>query len=67
MLTQSQKEQCAENFFVASSAVNEYTQTQAAIDEAVKPPKKKVYKSMSKLLKECCFVGSLIYGNNFIA
>ncbi len=67
MLTQAQINENIENFFIVNSAVNEYKQTKIAITDAIKPPKKKVYRSMDKLLKECYFIGSLKYGNNFIA
>ena len=56
-----------ENFFIVNTAISEYTQTKAAITDAIKPPKKKIYRSMEKLLKECYFIGSLKYGNNFLA
>lgn len=67
MLTQAQINENIENFFIVNSAVREYKQTNVAITDAIKPPKKKVYRSMDKLLKECYFIGSLKYGNNFIA
>ncbi len=67
MLTQAQIDESVENFFVVNSALSEYTQTSEAIVQAAKPPRKKVYRSMEKLLKECYFIGSLRYGNNFIA
>ena len=67
MLTQAQINENIENFFIVNSAVNEYKQTKIAITDAIKPTKKKVYRSMDKLLKECYFIGSLKYGNNFIA
>lgn len=67
MYTQAQINENIENFFIVNSAVNEYKSSQAAITDAIKPPKKKVYRSMEKLLKECYFIGSLKYGNNFIA
>ena len=67
MLTQAQINENIENFFIVNSAVNEYKQTKAAVTDAIKPPKKRVYRSMEKLLKECYFIGSLKYGNNFIA
>ena len=67
MLAGTQIDESVENFFVVNSALSEYTQTQVAMDNATKPPKMKTHKSLSKLLKECYFVGSLLYGNNFIA
>ena len=55
------------NFFITETIAREYKNTTNAIKEASLPPKKKVYRSMNKMLKECYFVGSLKYGNNFIA
>ncbi len=56
-----------ENFFITDTIAKEYSQSKAAILLASQPPKKKVYRSMNKMLQECFFVGSLKYGNNFIA
>ncbi len=56
-----------ENFFITDTITQEYKQAKAALLSASKPPKKKIYKSMNKMLQECFFVGSLKYGNNFIA
>lgn len=67
MLTQAQIDENIENFFMTNSAVSEYKVTSNAIVEASKPPKKRVYRSLDKILKECYFIGSLKYGNNFIA
>lgn len=67
MYTQAEINENIENFFIVNSAVREYRQTKSAITDAIKPPKKRVYRSMEKLLKECYFIGSLKYGNNFIA
>ena len=55
------------NFFITETIAREYKNATNAIKEASLPPKKKVYISMNKMLKECYFVGSLKYGNNFIA
>lgn len=55
------------NFFITETIAREYKNTTNAIKEASLPPKKKVYRSMNKMLKECYFVCSLKYGNNFIA
>ena len=55
------------NFFISETIANEYKNATNAIKEACKPPTKKVYRSLNKMLKECYFVGSLKYGNNFIA
>ncbi len=57
----------AENFFITDTITNEYKNAKNALLEASKPPKKKVYRSMNKMLQECFFIGSLKYGNNFIA
>lgn len=57
----------AENFFITDTIAKEYSNSKAALLQATKPPKKKVYRSMNKMLQECFFVGSLKYGNNFIA
>lgn len=56
-----------DNFFITETIANEYKNATNAIKAACEPPKKKVYRSMNKMLKECYFVGSLKYGNNFIA
>jgi len=56
-----------ENFFITQTVAEEYKNATNAIKAACCPPKKKVYRSLSKMLKECYFVGSLKYGNNFIA
>ncbi len=55
------------NFFITETIANEYKNSTNAIKQACEPPKKKVYRSLNKMLKECYFVGSLKYGNNFIA
>ena len=55
------------NFFITETIAREYKNTTNAIKEASLKQKKKVYRSMNKMLKECYFVGSLKYGNNFIA
>jgi len=55
------------NFFITETIAREYKNATNAIKEASLPQKKKVYRSMNKMLKECYFVGSLKYGNNFIA
>ncbi len=55
-----------DNFFIKQIAPVEYVEAKKALKEASKPPRKKVYRSMTKMLQECYFVGSLKYGNNFI-
>lgn len=57
----------SENFFITDTITAEYKNAKQALLLASMPPKKKVYKSMNKMLQECFFVGSLKYGNNFIA
>ena len=57
----------SDNFFITDTITKEYDFAKSALLQASKPPKKKVYKSMNKMLQECFFVGSLKYGNNFIA
>ncbi len=57
----------SENFFITDTITKEYKTAKQALMAASKPPKKKVYKSMNKMLQECFFIGSLKYGNNFIA
>ncbi len=56
-----------ENFFITDTITREYCLAQEAFHKASLPPKKKVYKSMNKMLQEGFLVGSLKYGNNFIA
>lgn len=57
----------SENFYITDTITKEYNESKTALFQASLPPKKKVYKSMNKMLQECFFVGSLKYGNNFIA
>ena len=68
MATQ-EKQQTDNDFHVFFSGIvaQEYSQTRQAVDEAAKGNKKKVYRNLTKMLQECYFVGSLKYGNNFIA
>lgn len=66
MIAEAKINNSVENFFLANSAINEYKATSCAIKQAQMPPKKKVYRSMEKILKECYLIGSLKYGNNFI-
>lgn len=67
MTTAEDKILNSENFFITDTITKEYKEAKAALLLASQPPKKKVYKSMNKMLQECFFVGSLKYGNNFIA
>lgn len=55
------------NVFFSGIIAEEYSQTKKAVEEAQKGNKKKVYRDLAKMLQECYFVGSLKYGNNFIA
>jgi|GEM_PF-1296981 len=55
-----------DNFFVKSVASKEYEESTKKLQAATKPPVKKVYRDLHKMLEECYFVGSLKYGNNFI-
>ena len=55
-----------DNFFIKSIAANEYKMATNAIREAIKPPKKKIYRDLKKMLQEGYLIGSLKYGNNFI-
>ena len=57
-----------QNTYTTNSIIaNEYEKAVNGIIEACQPPKKKVYNNMTKMLEESYFVGSLKYGNNFIA
>ena len=67
MTTQEDRILNSENFFITDTIAKEYRSSIDAITDALKPPKKKVYRSMNKMLQECYLVGSLKYGNNFIA
>ena len=55
-----------DNFFIKSVASNEYQESTKKLEAATRPPVKKVYRDLHKMLEECYFVGSLKYGNNFI-
>lgn len=55
-----------DNFFIKCIAPKEYEESSKKLEFATKPPVKKVYRNLSKMLQECYFVGSLKYGNNFI-
>ncbi len=55
-----------DNFFIKSVASKEYQESTARLQAATRPPVKKVYRDLHKMLEECYFVGSLKYGNNFI-
>ena len=55
-----------DNFFIKGIAPAEYKETRRKIRESSRPPKKKIYRNMMKMLQECYLIGSLKYGNNFI-
>lgn len=55
-----------ENFFIKKVAANEYQKAKMGITEACRPPKKKIYRNLNKMLEEGFLIGSLKYGNNFI-
>ena len=57
----------SENFFITDTIAKEYKESKIALMMASQPPKKKVYRSMNKMLQECFLIGSLKYSNNFIA
>ena len=57
----------SENFFITDTITAEYKNAKQALLLASMPPKRRVYESMNKMLQGCFFVGSLKYGNNFIA
>ncbi len=67
MNTFTEIDQQVENFFMTNGAINDYCKSKEAMRAASNPIKKKVYKNMNSLLEECYFVGSLKFGNNFIA
>lgn len=45
---------------------NTYSASKAAIEESQTSDNVKSYKSLRSTLRECYFVGSLKYGNNFV-
>lgn len=45
---------------------NTYSTSKAAIEESQSNDNVKSYKSLRSTLRECYFVGSLKYGNNFV-
>ncbi len=55
------------NFFMSSVVADQYEKSKQAMAEAERGTKKKIYRDFNKMLQECYFVGSLKYGNNFIA
>ena len=57
-----------QNVYITDSIIaDEYEKAVNGITQACQPPKKKVYNNMMKMLEESYFIGSLKYGNNFIA
>lgn len=68
MTTKNNKELDSDfQVFFSGIVAQEYSDSKKALDEAAKGNKKKVYNNLTKMLQECYFVGSLKYGNNFIA
>ena len=53
------------NYTLAIAA--QYDEAKAAIEEAEKAPKRKVYRSLDSMLEECVFLGATRFGTNFIA
>ncbi len=49
------------------SIATQYEDTKAAIQKAQTPPKRRMYRSMDKMLRECVFLGATRFGTNFIA
>ena len=49
------------------SIANQYEITVDGLQKAQEKPKRKVYKSMDKMLEECFFLGATKFGTNFIA
>jgi len=54
-----------DNFFIAMAATVQYDEVKKKMSKD-HGEKKKVYTNMKKMLRECYFIGSLKYGNNFI-
>ena len=49
------------------SIATQYNDTQIALEKTKNKPRKKIYKSLDKLLEECFFMGATKFGTNFIA
>lgn len=49
------------------SIASQYSDTKTGIEKAQIPPKKKMYRNMDSMLKECVFLGATRFGTNFIA
>lgn len=50
----------------AAAVANKYMSSKAGIEESQSGAKVKSYKTLRSTLRECYFVGSLKYGNNFV-
>ena len=46
MLRETQKDEDFTNFFAVNGALSEYSETKDAITDAIKPVKKKIYRSI---------------------
>ena len=53
------------NYTLAITA--QYEETRRAVEAAEKKPARKIYRSMDSMLEECVFLGSTMFGTNFIA
>jgi len=49
------------------SIAAQYKETSIGVKEAEKQPPRKVYRSLDSMLEECVFLGSTMFGTNFIA
>ena len=49
------------------SIAAQYDETSVAIKKAQQKPRRKVYRSLDKMLEECFFMGAGWIGNNYIA
>ncbi len=49
------------------SIAAQYGETSTAIKKAQQKPRRKVYRSLDKMLEECFFLGAGWIGNNYIA
>ena len=49
------------------SITTQYETTRNRVDAAEKKTSKKVYKTMDAMLEECVFLGSTLFGTNYIA
>lgn len=49
------------------SIAAQYSETSTALEKAQQKPKRKVYRTLDKMLEECFFMGAGWIGNNYIA